>query len=203
MLPWRLSPVWQKKMGVTSDNCVDKIKRAVADMIYSRFLRRVDPVLAVCAIGAPAETWYQIAREFYDFNLIVPPHYEVANAVGAAVSGIQEEVKATIRKGEEGRGYLVHAKNKRRSCRELGDAVKEAIDISRELAEEAIRRQNLQVTAIEIEGETQYQRKGDFFSDKWTTEDPQDFTYAEVPGDARFVELKIAVRAGGNIFGLA
>ena len=192
-----------KKMGVTVDECVDEIKRGIAEMIYNRFLERVDPALAVCAIGAPAETWYQIAREFYDFNLVVPPHYEVANAVGAAVSGIQEEVTATIRKGEEGRGYLVHAKNKRRSCRELNDAVKEAIDISRELAEEAVRRQNLQVTVTEIEGETQYQKKGDFYSEKWFAKDSQDFTYAEVPVDARFVELKIAVRAGGNIFGAA
>lgn len=63
--------------------------------------------------GAPADTWYKKAKAEYEFDLIIPPNYEVANGVGAATAGIQETVQAIVRPGEEGHGFLVHADKER------------------------------------------------------------------------------------------
>lgn len=186
--------------GITADMFVKKAQSAIAMIIEKRLLKEAEPGLPICAIGAPAETWYRIVRKVCDFNLIIPEHYEVANAVGAATAGTEEVIEAIIRTGEENIGYLVHAKNQRYSCRDIDTAIRKAVSISCELAENAILKQNLKVTGIVIEGETFYQVEGSVYSQRWNIEYSDVFECYEIPDGSKYIETRIMVRASGNIF---
>lgn len=187
--------------GTGSEKLIFEIKKTIVNMIIKHLPEISGSMLPVCGIGAPAETWYQIASKFYDFNLIIPEHYEVANAIGAATAGIQEESSALIRKGEENRGYLVHVQNQRFSCGELNQAVEEAVRMCISLAEKAITRQNLGASLVEIEGESCYQRAGEIIREKWSVCSIEDIAPTVIPAGSSYIETHITVRTCGNIFG--
>ncbi|MEG1431419.1 hydantoinase/oxoprolinase family protein [Eubacterium sp.] len=71
--------------------------------------RSVDLLAAfpIIAIGAPAGTWYSKLAEAGD-RVVIPEHYEVANAVGAACAAVEERVEAMVRPDEANDGYVAH-----------------------------------------------------------------------------------------------
>ncbi len=186
--------------NIDKEKLIFKIKRLIVDMINEHLPEIADSRMPVCAIGAPAKTWYSIANEFHSFNLIIPEHYEVANAIGAATAGIQEESSALIRRGEENKGYLVHVQNQRFSCGELNEAVEKAVKMCVQLAEKAITRQNISAALTEIEGESYFQKDGDIITDKWSVCSIEDITLQRIPAGSRYIQTHITVRTCGNIF---
>ena len=134
-------------------------------MIYKECVAYYDAAdTTVCAIGAPAGTWYEKARQVYGFPLCVPENFEVANAVGAAVSGIEEHAEVIVRPGEEGRGFLLHAGMRRCVYRNRMEAINGALAAAREEAVGKIESQHLSVEEIRqqvidvfaVEGELRY-----------------------------------------------
>lgn len=90
--------------------------------------------MPVIGIGAPVEAWLPKMAEKLNTELIIPPHAEVANAIGAATGKIMETVKILIKPGEAGSGYLMHAPWERRVFEELAEAVEFALKEAKERA---------------------------------------------------------------------
>ena len=59
------------------------------------------------AIGAPVATYYPAVAASLRTRLCIPPHAEIANAVGAVVGGVMQTVHALI-KPLEGEAFRVH-----------------------------------------------------------------------------------------------
>jgi len=88
---------------------------------------------AVVAIGAPAATYYpEVARRLHT-ELVLPPHAEVSNAIGAVAGSVVQKVVATITAPEEGR-FRVHLPNGNRDFAGLEAAAECAVTESRGLA---------------------------------------------------------------------
>jgi N-methylhydantoinase A/oxoprolinase/acetone carboxylase beta subunit len=64
--------------------------------------------LPVIAIGAPVAAYLPAATERLHTGLIIPPHAEVANAVGAVAGGVVQQVPATIYPSLAGDHFRLH-----------------------------------------------------------------------------------------------
>ena len=80
------------------------------------------PTIPIIGIGAPAEAWLPRMSEKLGANLIIPPHPEVANAVGSATGKIMESVEILLRSGENGNGYILHSSWEMKSFASLSEA---------------------------------------------------------------------------------
>ncbi len=103
----------------------------------------------VVAVGAPAATYYGALAERLDTEVIVPPHAEVANAVGAVAAGVVQRVEALITSPEEGH-YRVHLSSGLREFRQLEGATAYAVEEARRLAEAAAERAGAARSEIKI-----------------------------------------------------
>jgi N-methylhydantoinase A/oxoprolinase/acetone carboxylase beta subunit len=90
------------------------------------------------AIGAPVATYYPAVAEALHTRLHIPPHAEVANAVGAVVGSVMQTVRALVAPLDEERGFRVHLSEEVRDFPELASAVQyarqQASDLARALA---------------------------------------------------------------------
>ena len=189
------------KMSETPNDFVNAAEDAVIDKIYEENISLYRELrFPVCAIGAPADTWYKKTNEKYDFNLIIPPNYEVANAVGAATAGIQETVRAIIRPGEEGHGFLIHADKERFSLMDRGEALKKAYQVSLEYAKRRIQDQNLEVDQIETECVDVYMDEGRLIYKKIDLAEIEEEILEGEDHSGQFVETRIKVSANGKNF---
>ncbi len=94
---------------------------------------------SIIGIGAPAATYLPSVGKVLGTKVIIPPHAEVANAIGAIVAGIIQTVEVTIGKTAEGE-YIVVLPEERRKLRDLEEAVQLATKVGKETAyEKAIR----------------------------------------------------------------
>lgn len=87
-------------------------------------------------IGAPAETYYsgpEGAATRINAGLSIPPHAEVANAVGAVVGSVKGQANALITEPDPGR-YRVHTDAGIEDFVTLDDAARRADTIVRDLA---------------------------------------------------------------------
>ena len=62
----------------------------------------------IIAIGAPAAAYIPKMKEQFNTDVLVPPHADVANAIGAAAGQVVETIKVLITPGRE-EPYIVHA----------------------------------------------------------------------------------------------
>ncbi len=77
--------------------------------------------MPLVAIGAPVGAYYpEIARRLHT-RLVIPPHAEVSNAVGAVVGGVAQKVAIAISQPQEGI-YRVHARDGLRDFVDLDEA---------------------------------------------------------------------------------
>jgi N-methylhydantoinase A/oxoprolinase/acetone carboxylase beta subunit len=60
------------------------------------------------AIGAPVETYYPAVAERLHTRLCIPPHAEIANALGAVAGGVMQTVNALIKPLDDDSGFRVH-----------------------------------------------------------------------------------------------
>lgn len=188
------------EMGISPDAYVSEVKKELTKTIETNILEHVDPSLPICAIGAPAETWYKIVNEAIGFDLIIPAHYEVANAVGAAAAGVQEVIDTIIRVGEDGHGYLVHTKEGRFSFNNRAAAIEKAIEETYRIAVNGILKQNLAVSQVELEGQVTYNYKNKLVHQKLIIENKALKHYEEKPAAYTYIEARIRAYASGKIF---
>ena len=106
------------------DAYVDEAAAQILETIRTEVLSLYEahPV-PIIAIGAPAKTWYEKIHEETGCTVIDPEHYEVANAVGAAMAAVEERVTALVRPDEENDGYVAHVAGQCRSFKDKAEAV--------------------------------------------------------------------------------
>lgn len=124
---------WDRELVVGAvDAQTDKAPDAYVDEAAAQILETIrTEVLSlyeahpvpIIAIGAPAKTWYEKIHEETGCTVIVPEHYEVANAVGAAMAAVEERVTALVRPDEENDGYVAHVAGQCRSFKDKAEAV--------------------------------------------------------------------------------
>ncbi|MCR6544059.1 hydantoinase/oxoprolinase N-terminal domain-containing protein [Dehalobacterium formicoaceticum] len=110
---------------------INKALSPKKDQAYDSSFKLRMPVIG---IGAPVDAWLPPMAEKLNTQLIIPPHAEVANAIGAATGKIMETIKVLINPGEGGKGYLMHAPWERRAFAELEEAVEFALKEAKERA---------------------------------------------------------------------
>lgn len=188
------------RAGITPSEYVNRSKDAIATKIYENLSDHASLNLPISAIGAPAESWYHIAKEKYGFNVVIPNHYEVANAVGAATAGINVEVEAIIRPGEEGYGFLVHTKSGRYAFRARDEALNKAIEITKECAVKMITDQNLELDSIFYFCEDMYSNKGQLIRERLCTQSDGQVSSQINDTLGQYVGTQVKVMASGKIF---
>ena len=151
------------------------------------------------AEGAVTEKIYEENISLYK-DLIIPPNYEVANAVGAATAGIQETVQAIVRPGEEGHGFLVHADKERFSLMDRREALKKAYQASLEYAKQKILDQNLEIDQIETECVDVYMDAGRLIYKRIDLAEIEEEILEGEDHSGQFVETRIKVSANGKNF---
>lgn len=186
-------------LGMDSDEGVKAFEKAVIEKLYRESVLPYELLkFPLCAIGAPAKTWFCKTQQEHNFNLIVPENYEVANAVGAAVAGIQEIVQVTIRKGEENRGFLLHGVDARYVFKTKMEAVNKGLEVSRQQAEQLILKQGLQIGDVEIECVDSYLKEDKIIHEKVLLDDLNERTFFNKKGC--FIEMTIKTMVNGKIF---
>ena len=129
------------------------------------------------AIGAPAALYYpEVAERLYT-RLIVPPHAEVCNAVGAVASGVLQSVKILITSPQEGL-FRVHAPS---GVHDFGDLELAAAAAIEEASREA-RSHALAAGAAEVRVQTSR----------------RDRVASDVQGRDMFIESEIGAAAAGR-----
>ncbi|MCI7302819.1 MAG: hydantoinase/oxoprolinase family protein [Clostridiales Family XIII bacterium] len=87
-----------KAANLPADVFLNRSENCVLQKIKDEFpLLLATPEMPVVAVGAPARTWLQKAAALYNFPLVIPDNFEVANAIGAAISSIHRTLEALIR----------------------------------------------------------------------------------------------------------
>jgi N-methylhydantoinase A/oxoprolinase/acetone carboxylase beta subunit len=112
----------------------------------------------IIGIGAPAGIFLPPVAQALHTELLLPEHYQVANAVGAIAGSVMVEEELLIypqlsRSGLEVFGYYVQAHDERYEFEELGEALAHARTLSRQRALGAALRSgadNPQVTVEEL-----------------------------------------------------
>ena len=93
--------------------------------------------IPVIGIGAPAGMWMREAAQRIETEFVLPEHYEVANAVGAAVANIMENVTVLIRPDSTRELFHVYAPDEKREYQSLDEAKVAAKELCRAAVEKA------------------------------------------------------------------
>lgn len=89
-----------------------------SELGYALTLRR-----PLVAIGAPVQAYMPRTAEMLHTRLVIPPHAEVANAVGAVVGGVVQRQRVLITPLEDGETLRLHLPHQVRDFRQLDEAV--------------------------------------------------------------------------------
>ncbi len=138
------------------DRALDKTS-AGADPLLDVTLTLRRPLVA---IGAPAASYYPAVAERLNTRLEVPPHAEVANAVGAVAGGVMQVARALITAPEAGR-FRVHAASGVHDFDDLEDAAACAAREARRLAEAHAREAGAVAVEVTARREDRTVRAGD------------------------------------------
>lgn len=131
----------------------------------------------VVAIGAPVATYFPAVAQSLHTRLCVPPHAEVANAVGAVVGSVMQTVRVLVTPLEGEAGFRVHLPQEVHDFTELEEAAEFAQKQAGLLAEAWA----LQAGAGAVQVSTSR----------------RDHTI-EVSGDLLFIESEISATAAGR-----
>ena len=113
--------------GLSPDAVVSEIVGAALDR--TAITARVDIGLAVpvVALGAPAGTYYPAVGALLGTPVLVPPHADVANAIGAVVGRVRMRRQVTVTTPRRG-VFRVHSGPHPETVYELDDARRRAIE---------------------------------------------------------------------------
>ncbi len=117
----------------------------------------------VVAIGAPVEAYMPRVAQRLHTRLIIPPHAEVANAVGAVAGGVVQRYRVLISPIEEGEALRVHLPQGVRDLSSLDEAVAHA----EEEMDGWIRSQARQAGAVQVEVQMERQDREALVSSGW------------------------------------
>ncbi len=109
----------------------------------------------IIGIGAPAATYLPSVGEVLGTKVIIPPHAEVANAIGAILAGIIQTVEVTIGKTAEDE-YIVTLPRERKKLKDLEGAVQLAIKVGKEVAYEKAKRAGAKSIHLRVERKDKY-----------------------------------------------
>jgi N-methylhydantoinase A/oxoprolinase/acetone carboxylase beta subunit len=184
-------------IGIFVEKCID----AVIDKAYQyNLIIQENETLPVCAVGAPAYTWYKKVMDKYKIDLIVPENFSVANAVGCAVAGIEETIIVIVRPGEEGFGYILHTKVVRKTFKEKEAAINEGVRIAKEYLKKRIRVQGLELGEFVIMCEDMHEGENKLeYKELDCDENGLNETISSIREDT-YIETRITVRVSGKIF---
>jgi N-methylhydantoinase A/oxoprolinase/acetone carboxylase beta subunit len=115
------------------------------------------------AIGAPVEAYMPRVAERLHTRLIIPPHAEVANAVGAVAGGVVQRYRVLISPIEEGEALRVHLPQGVRDFSSLDEAVAHA----EEEMDGWIRSQARRAGAVQVEVQMERQDREALVSSGW------------------------------------
>ncbi|KLU62720.1 acetophenone carboxylase gamma subunit [Peptococcaceae bacterium CEB3] len=90
----------------------------------------------IVALGAPVSAYLPPIGRILHTQVLIPPHAEVANAVGAASGQVVETVRALV-KPNSGGGFVVHAPWGREAFLNLSEAESYALETARAVALES------------------------------------------------------------------
>ncbi len=105
------------------------------------------------AIGAPVGTYYPAVAERLHTQLYIPPHAEVANAVGAVVGSVIQRVRVLIKPLPDEAGFRLHSPTGVQDFTELEEAADNAIEAARLLAEDRARRAGATEVQVQVRRE--------------------------------------------------
>lgn len=131
----------------------------------------------ILAAGAPAALFLAPVASFLSCECVVPPHMEVANAVGAVAGVVSRREEITIRRQHD-ETYRAFASDGRYDFPDLASSTAWASDKASDLAVEAAR----------LAGAGEIERD----------EHAEDFTISDPGGNATVLERKVTVRAYGR-----
>ena len=185
--------------GKDKETFLKDIENKIIETIYNEIIEMKDNTYPLVAIGAPAKAWYSKLDKKYNCGVVIPSHYEVANAIGAAVAAVQEKSEVLIRKGEDGFGYLLHTSSERFAFTDTD----QIIDIAMKCAEEAVRKivcgQNLDVEKVTFLREDIFEVHGKIKVKKY--ENIKDITQKiYVKQGEKLVQIQIMAFARGKMF---
>jgi len=109
---------------------------------HEHLVTRVELKHPIIGIGAPAKVMLQQAAEVLNAELILPDHYQVANAAGAVAGSVMTTEEILIYPhlsagNVDVIGYYVQAREDRQEYEELEDALARAQELSAERAQSA------------------------------------------------------------------
>ena len=133
----------------------------------------------IIGIGAPDATYLPSVGEVLGTKVIVAPHAEVANAIGAIVAGIIQTVEVTIDKNIAGE-YIVALPREIKKLRDLEGAVQLAIKVGKEAAYEKSMRAGARNIHLTVERKDKYG------------------TVAQGSGEDIYLETKIRITGTGT-----
>lgn len=147
-----------RRAGLSSEEYLQQAKALVLERIRKRVFEEPDYQsegdrdLPVIAIGAPAKTWYTLIEQQGDLEraIVVPPHFEVANAVGAATAAIEERVSALVRPDEAEEGYVAHVEGQSEFFKDKDEAVAFAKAKAGEIAQKRAEAQGPEAIHTEV-----------------------------------------------------
>lgn len=101
------------------------------------------------AIGAPVEAYFPSVIRRLSGRLVIPPHAEVANAVGAAASEVLVREVVVVRPAETG-AYLTHSRAGRKEFTALSAALNAAQAEAHRLAEQRARHSGASTCRVNV-----------------------------------------------------
>lgn len=106
--------------------------KTLADIKSDYICFRVNTVQPVIGIGAPVRAYLPDVCNQFGAEPVIPPHAEVANAVGAVAGRIALKSKATVSLSSDG-NYLVHTQLDFKSFHEITEAENYAVSQVRKI----------------------------------------------------------------------
>ena len=121
----------------------------------------VNPTIPLIGVGAPIAQWLPPMAERVGCKLIVPPHSEVANAIGSAVGRVMETVKILITPGDNNDGFNLHSAWERKWFESLDEAREYAREFAGNKARELANENGVKNPEITVTVDDVYATSGD------------------------------------------
>lgn len=114
-------PQWEKEPTAAS-----LLERALADEAHGDLGCKLELKRPLVALGAPVSAYMPRAAQRLHTDLLIPPHAEVANAVGAVAGGVIQQVRVLISPLDSAGRFRLHLPDGVRDFGDLEEAVRYA-----------------------------------------------------------------------------
>lgn len=114
---------------------IDKVLFKAKNVLLQNVITVQKPI--VC-IGAPVKAWVNVLNEKLQTEILIPDHGEVANAIGAAVGQVMEEVEMSISIDNKANKFILNTPWSRDTYGTLEEAMFYAVHLGRKHIEEKL-----------------------------------------------------------------